>query len=231
MPRKVCGPRVARGRPNWWVILAVSLGLMALLVATAGQRPAGAQAEGRARPQPAAHISPGPGCSGARGAGTPSTTTTTTVATTTTTAPAPPPAAATATHAASTRRQRPATCRATVGAGSTPAPAPSVTTTTLAPPTTTTTTAAGRGRARRPHADPGLPQSPAPAVQQVRVHRDGRDGDLRGLVREHLPHHGGQLPERRRRAWAGRPPWPRPCPTPAGVAWPRSASRRRSRPR
>lgn len=29
-------PRVARGRPNWWVILAVSLALMALLVATAG---------------------------------------------------------------------------------------------------------------------------------------------------------------------------------------------------
>ncbi len=28
--------RVARGRPNWWVILAVSLALMALLVATAG---------------------------------------------------------------------------------------------------------------------------------------------------------------------------------------------------
>lgn len=31
--------RVARGRPNWWVILAVSLGLMALLVATAGSTP------------------------------------------------------------------------------------------------------------------------------------------------------------------------------------------------
>jgi len=29
-------PRAARGRPNWWVILAVSLALMALLVATAG---------------------------------------------------------------------------------------------------------------------------------------------------------------------------------------------------
>jgi hypothetical protein len=29
-------PRVVRGRPNWWVILAVSLALMALLVATAG---------------------------------------------------------------------------------------------------------------------------------------------------------------------------------------------------
>lgn len=30
---------MARGRPNWWVILAVSLALMALLVATAGTRP------------------------------------------------------------------------------------------------------------------------------------------------------------------------------------------------
>ena len=29
----------AQGRPNWWVILAVSLGLMALLVATAGSTP------------------------------------------------------------------------------------------------------------------------------------------------------------------------------------------------
>jgi hypothetical protein len=32
-------PRAARGRPNWWVILAVSLALMALLVATAGTAP------------------------------------------------------------------------------------------------------------------------------------------------------------------------------------------------
>ena len=32
-------PAVARGRPNWWVILAVSLALMALLVATAGSTP------------------------------------------------------------------------------------------------------------------------------------------------------------------------------------------------
>ena len=31
--------RVARGRPNWWVILAVSLALMALLVVTAGGPP------------------------------------------------------------------------------------------------------------------------------------------------------------------------------------------------
>ena len=31
--------RMARGRPNWWVILAVSLALMALLVATAGTAP------------------------------------------------------------------------------------------------------------------------------------------------------------------------------------------------
>jgi hypothetical protein len=31
--------RVVRGRPNWWVILAVSLALMALLVATSGNEP------------------------------------------------------------------------------------------------------------------------------------------------------------------------------------------------
>ena len=42
---------MARGRPNWWVILAVSLALMALLVATAGsapQRRHGAADAGRA---------------------------------------------------------------------------------------------------------------------------------------------------------------------------------------
>ena len=46
--------RVARGRPNWWVILAVSLGLMALLVATAGGTPPAATAAGRRCTGPAA---------------------------------------------------------------------------------------------------------------------------------------------------------------------------------
>jgi hypothetical protein len=41
---------VVRGRPNWWVILAVSLGLMALLVATAGG--------GRHAPDPTGRLSP-----------------------------------------------------------------------------------------------------------------------------------------------------------------------------
>ena len=50
---------VARGRPNWWVILAVSLGLMALLVATAGGTPpaphrAGGEAQAAARTSPRA---------------------------------------------------------------------------------------------------------------------------------------------------------------------------------
>lgn len=38
-PRAPRTPRVPRVRPNWWVILAVSLALMALLVATAGGSP------------------------------------------------------------------------------------------------------------------------------------------------------------------------------------------------
>ena len=38
--------RVARGSPNWWVILAVSLALMALLVATAENRPHPARQSG-----------------------------------------------------------------------------------------------------------------------------------------------------------------------------------------
>jgi flocculation protein FLO11 len=121
---------VARGRPNWWVILAVSLGLMALLVATAGGTPRTARRSGGSAA--AAHISPGTGTGrGATGAVAPSGTTTTT-----TTAPALSPsgsaAAALGTSLLSSRTPQ--------GAG-TPLPvATSVTTTTLAPPATTTTT-------------------------------------------------------------------------------------------
>jgi hypothetical protein len=137
--------RVARGGPNWWVILAVSLGLMALLVATAG---------GAARTPPpkggpseaAAHISPGPGllwsasagsASGSRTGSHPSATTTTTTTTTITTT-------TTAGHGSSGTADV-ATTHLTAGtgggAGSAPAVAPVATTTTTVPAPTTTTTA------------------------------------------------------------------------------------------
>ena len=125
--------RVARGRPNWWVILAVSLGLMALLVATAGGTPpaphrAGgdAQAAGRTLPR-----------TGRAGAASLTPTTTTTTTTTATTGAAAAPLSG-ATDLASSAR----TTETSGGAVMPPAAAPSVTTTTLAPATTTTTTAA-----------------------------------------------------------------------------------------
>jgi hypothetical protein len=125
--------RVARGRPNWWVILAVSLGLMALLVATAGGTPpaphrAGgdAQAAGRTLPR-----------TGRAGAASLTPTTTTTTTTTATTGAAAAPLSG-ATDLASSAR----TTETSGSAGAPPAAPPSATTTTLAPATTTTTTAA-----------------------------------------------------------------------------------------
>ena len=123
--------RVARGRPNWWVILAVSLGLMALLVATAGSK-APAPHRGGDAARVAARIAPRPGAHHAAGAGPAPSTPTTTTSTTTTSAP---PSGATDVASSVRTTVTPDT------AGAPPAAAPSVTTTTLAPaPTTTTTT-------------------------------------------------------------------------------------------
>jgi hypothetical protein len=120
--------RVARGRPNWWVILAVSLGLMALLVATAGTTPATPQ-RGGAPAEPSARLAHRTGAihaAGTKAAPLSPTTTTTTTATT-----APPSGA---TDVAAAQRTT-----GTSGSISTPqAVAPSVTTTTVAPTTTTT---------------------------------------------------------------------------------------------
>ena len=135
--------RVARGRPNWWVILAVSLGLMALLVATAGNGSrgsgagSGSGAKGGGPSEAVARISPGPGLLWSAGAGTAThpTTTTTTMVSTTATTTARPPSSVTA-QVATTHLTA-----GTVGAGSPAAGAPSATTTTVATPTTTTTAA------------------------------------------------------------------------------------------
>jgi hypothetical protein len=132
---------VARGRPNWWVILAVSLGLMALLVATAGGAARTPQPKGGPS-EAAAHISPGPGLlwSAGVGARAGATTTTTTIVTTTTST-----TAATTSGQASSGKADVAATHLTAGTGggagapSSGAPAAATTTTVPIPPTTTTT--------------------------------------------------------------------------------------------
>jgi hypothetical protein len=120
-------PRLARGRPNWWVILAVSLALMALLVATAAnpaRAPHGSGAHVLADSQAHdPHTS-----AGERSAPNASTTTTSTVMT--------PPTSVTS----SLQPVRGGTTPTVVidpGGG-----APATTTTTTVAPTTTTTTVA-----------------------------------------------------------------------------------------
>ena len=126
--------RVVRGRPNWWVILAVSLALMALLVATAGNTPRpGERRPGVAdAPADAQHTSLAPGTSPGATSGarqSPATTTTTTTA-----ARATSDTTRSTTSLLSSPPSR-------EGVTPTTEP-PSVTTTTVAPATTTTTTAA-----------------------------------------------------------------------------------------
>jgi hypothetical protein len=130
--------RVARGRPNWWVILAVSLALMALLVATAGAPP------GRPRPPSTlgesaagnAHLVAPPGPTGSTpdaGSHTPSSTTTTTATTATTTTPPGPSDTVGSTALVSAHGS---------GHDTSPTTTPAVATTTTVPTTTTTTTTA-----------------------------------------------------------------------------------------
>lgn len=122
--------RVARGRPNWWVILAVSLALMALLVATAGSTPhraghgGGQAAVASRRVRPAGTTSTSGGPSGQ--SSPPATTTTTT--------PPKPAAPASATSATSLVSAR------APAAGAPTTTVPSVTTTTTTVPAATTTT-------------------------------------------------------------------------------------------
>jgi hypothetical protein len=126
--------RVARGRPNWWVILAVSLALMALLVATAGtppdrsgpRRSLGVSSTGDAHPiSPRVRTSPGP-------VSPPRTSSSTTTTTTTS-----PPATATASGTALVSAHG---FGDDTGAAATGPTGVTTTTTTTAPVATTTTT-------------------------------------------------------------------------------------------
>ncbi len=124
--------RVARGRPNWWVILAVSLALMALLVATAGNGPRAKRHGGTLASAPTSHPRRP---AGSADAGAPSNayalrTTTTTTTTTTLPSGARPFGVASGTSLLSTR---------TLGATVTAPPAAVPVVTTTVPPTTTTT--------------------------------------------------------------------------------------------
>ncbi|HEX4434992.1 MAG TPA: hypothetical protein VH012_09175 [Acidimicrobiales bacterium] len=123
-----------RGRPNWWVILAVSLGLMALLVATAGG-PATGPHRGNGPSEAAARLSPRGDTHHAGGGD--ATTTTTTAAAAPTTAPSSPAPGASTNVASSVHTTGTSGTAGAPAATSAPA-APSVTTTTLAPVTTTT---------------------------------------------------------------------------------------------
>jgi hypothetical protein len=122
--------RVVQGRPNWWVILAVSLALMALLVATSGSSPhplrhGGALASATAggpRHGDAAHDQGGPTRVHVNAATT----------TTTTAVPHPPPVTPATSGPSLLSAGSP-------GAGTPPATGPSTTTTSLATTTTTTT--------------------------------------------------------------------------------------------
>ena len=217
--------RVARGRPNWWVILAVSLGLMALLVATAGGTPVAtrrgggsAQAAARTALAPGAHRRVG----NQRRASRPTAT--------------PHDNHHTDRRRRRLRRGRPVAAPHSLSsgpprAGSTPrTAATSVTTTTQAPADDHDDDATACGaerRAGRPHT--GLSRPPVGHVEQVRVHRDGRHGDLGGVVGRHVSHHGGQLPRTGARTWAGPRPWQQRFLTPPGAVWPRFPSLRRRR--
>jgi hypothetical protein len=124
--------RVARGRPNWWVILAVSLGLMALLVATAGGTPHAAHRTGGSA-QAASRTSGRSGTSAGQHTGAPSLNSATTTTSTSTTGPATQSGSANVTSSLHTP--------GTPSGATAPVPtSPGITATTVAPVATTTTT-------------------------------------------------------------------------------------------
>jgi len=117
---------VVQGRPNWWVILAVSLALMALLVATSGSSPhpvrrGGALASARAGGPRRGDAAPGQAGSTRVQAGA-----------TTTSVPHPAPVTPTTSGPSLVSTGPPA--------GAPPDTGPATTTTTVAATTTTTTT-------------------------------------------------------------------------------------------
>jgi hypothetical protein len=130
-PTEKLRTRLGRGRPNWWVILAVSLALIALLVETSGTRGshggtihAQTAAETATRGHAAASSGRHPSAPAGRGD----------VSSTTTTTTKPAPTTVPTTTA-------PVVVAHTAGTAVTPPTVAATTTTTSAPATTTTTQA------------------------------------------------------------------------------------------
>ena len=126
--------RAAQGRPNWWVILAVSLALMALLVATSGSSPPplrhhGALATATTGDPRHGEVAPG------RGAGATRVQTQAAPTTTSTSDPRPAPMTPATSDSSLLAAGSP-------GAGTPPGTGPGVPTTTTVATTTTTTTSA-----------------------------------------------------------------------------------------
>ena len=209
---------VARGRPNWWVILAVSLALMALLVATAGGTPrsAGHRVGGPAEPGGAPLTAPARRRTGVAA--------TATVAASRPRRPRPPPRRPRRNRlgvrpAGGVRHVSPRDARHRRRTPQTAAPASPRR--RLAPPRP-------RPRRRRPEPQRCRPtarrrratSTPRSGLEPVRVHRHRRHGDLGRVVRRHLSDHGGQCPSGGQTS-AGPRPWRRRSLTPAGAASPR----------
>ena len=149
--------RSARGRPNWWIVLSVSLALIAVLVATAGtsQRPPRLQRL-RALDGHTAAQERGRRPSGATTLGSGQTTTTSTSA-----LAAPPPASP---GGGGTSVFSPAAPSVGPTSGSTVTPtttAPTATTTTTSPLQSTTHQPAARSTQNEGYLDPPLQTSQA----------------------------------------------------------------------
>ena len=138
--------QLARGRPNWWVVLTVSLALIAVLVATAGTSPRVHRTRARAGHSEAKAPSLPPAGDAAVGAGQ---------TTTSSSAPAAAPPASPGGDGSSVfSSAAPSVGPTPAGAGIPTTTAPAVTTTTTAPLQNTTQQAAARSTQTEGYLDP-----------------------------------------------------------------------------
>ena len=180
------------------------------------RHPATSHRARRVRPRRPAHLARDPGRAHAAAGSAPTTTTTTTATTTTTTTP--PTTVTTDVAACTTARPRPPAPPSTPQAA---APERRPRPRSRRPRRRRPTTVAERRGAGRSHADRRATSTP-------RSRRPTSTGSP-GRVRWRSPWSGPGAPtspwrsaaRAGTRAWAGRPPWPRRCRTPAGAAWPR----------
>jgi hypothetical protein len=142
-----------RGGPNWWVVLAVSLALIAVLVATAGTS---------ARPQRPPALGGHPAAHGrTRPAGTATLGTVQTTTTSTSAPAAPPPGSPRSGGSSVFSSAAPSVGPASAGTGTPTTTAAVVTTTTTAPLQSTTQQPAARSTQNEGYLDPPLQTSQA----------------------------------------------------------------------